>query len=85
MLILSPVHQNRRDQVSSPVVPFTRTPGRMGSVPSTWYSWSRPGLYQDTWQYPGWDQEYQVDRTDPVLSGVLVNGKTGLDTWSHLF
>ena len=25
-----------------------------------------------------WDQEYQVDRTDPVLPGVLVNGTTGL-------
>ena len=63
---------------SNPVVPFTRTPGRTGSVPSTWCSWSQPGLYQDTWQYPGRDQEYQVDGTDPVLPGVLVNGTTGL-------
>ena len=69
----------------NPVVPFTRTPGRTGSVLSTWYSWSRPGLYQDTWQYPGRDQVYQVDGTDPVLLGVLVNGTTGVDTWSRLF
>ena len=31
-----PVHQNRQGDGINPVVPFTRTPGRTGSVPSTW-------------------------------------------------
>ena len=62
----------RYDQVdgTGPVVPFTRT---------------RPGYCQVSWYNPGRDQEYQVDGTDPVLPGVLVNGTTGLDTWSRLF
>ena len=38
-----------------------------------------------SWYNPGRVQEYQVDGTDPILPGVLVNGTTGLDTWSRLF
>ena len=31
---------------------------------------------QVSWYNPDRDQEYQVDGTDPVLPGVLVNGTT---------
>ena len=33
---------------------------------------------QVSWYNPDRYQEYQVDGTDPVLPGVLVNGTTGL-------
>ena len=39
---------------------------------------SRPEYCQVSWHNPGRDQEYQVDGTDPVLPGVLVNGTMGL-------
>ena len=35
-----PVHQNSQGDGINPVVLFTKTPGRKGSVPSDWYSWS---------------------------------------------